>query len=179
MCPEEELMTKQPGLPESAQPDGTQPPDAVPAYVIGYRQPPVHSRYKLGHRGCGGRPKGQRNVRTVLDETLKERITVREGNRTRSVSKLHAMILRMTNDAVSGNAKAQSNVIALARSLGLIAEPHEVTNTEPFTADDLAMIVDFLARHGNHAETTQPPDSTDKPETGKAEAASKETKAKS
>ena len=56
------------------------------------------------------------------------------------------MILRMMNDAVSGNAKAQSNVIALARSLGLIETPGR--NTEPITTDDLAMMVDFSGAMG-------------------------------
>jgi len=85
----------------------------------------------------------------------------------------------MTNDAVSGNARAQANLIALARSLGLMGEPQEATIAEPLTADDLALMVDFLGRHGNLAEPT-PPESTDKPEIGGVEPPSndnKETKA--
>jgi hypothetical protein len=71
--------------------NGTQPSDAAPKYDIGYRRPPAHTRFKPGHRGCGGRPKKQRNLRTVLEETLDERITIREGKRTRSVTKRDAM----------------------------------------------------------------------------------------
>ncbi|TMJ36787.1 MAG: hypothetical protein E6G86_18170 [Alphaproteobacteria bacterium] len=125
-------MAKQPRLPET--PDGTQPSGAAPApsYVVGYGLPPAHTRYKPGHRGCGGRPKRQRNVGTVLKDTLDERITIREGKRTRSVSKLDAIIL--------------------------------------------AIIADFLGRHGNQAEPTQPPESNEKPETGEAEPPSKEIK---
>jgi len=169
-------MAKQPRLPET--PDGTQPSGAAPApsYVVGYGLPPAHTRYKPDHRGCGGRPKRQRNVGTVLKDTLDERITIREGKRTRSVSKLDAIILRLVNDAASGNAKAQSNLITLMRSHGLIEPPQEATNTEPFTSDDLAIIADFLGRHGNQAEPTQPPESNEKPETGEAEPPSKEIK---
>jgi uncharacterized protein DUF5681 len=118
----------------------------------------------------------QRNVGTVLKDTLDERITIREGKRTRSVSKLDAIILRLVNDAASGNAKAQSNLITLMRSHGLIEPPQEATNTEPFTSDDLAIIADFLGRHGNQAEPTQPPESNEKAETGEVEPPSKETK---
>ncbi len=169
-------MAKQPRLPET--PDGTQPSGAAPApsYVVGYGLPPAHTRYKPGHRGCGGRPKRQHNVCTVLKDTLDERITIREGKRTRSVSKLDAIILRLVNDAASGNAKAQSNLITLMRSHGLIEPPQEATNTAPFTSDDLAIIADFLGRHGNQAEPTQPPESNEKPETGEAEPPSKEIK---
>ena len=167
-------MAQQPHLPKT--PDGTQPADAAPPYVVGYGRPPVHTRFEPGHPGRGGRPKKQRDVRTVLKNTLDERITIREGKRTRSVSKLDAVILRLVNDAASGNAKAQSNLITLMRSQGLIEQPPEATNTEPFTTDDLAIIADFLGRHGNQAEPTQPPEINEKPETGEAEAASKQTK---
>src|SRR5215468_827165 len=110
--------------------NGAQPSDAAPEYEIGYGRPPAHTRFKPGHRGCGGRPKKQRNVRNVLKNTLDERITIREGKRTRSVSKLDAIILRLVNDAASGNAKAQSNLITLMRSQGLIEQPPEATNAE-------------------------------------------------
>ena len=163
-------------LPETSRPDGAQPSGAAPDYVVGYRRPPTHTRFKKGHPKRGGRRKGQRNARTVVDETLKEKVTVREGKRTRSVTKFHAVILRMTNDAVSGNAKAQANIIALARSLDLIAGPVEPTNTEPLTGDDLALIIDFLGRHGNQVEPMQPPESTEKPEAGQAEPLGKKTK---
>ena len=153
-----------------------QPNGSSAAYAIGYGKPPVHSRFELGHPGCGGRPKARRNSRTVVKETLDERITIREGKRTRSVTKFHAMILRMMNDAVSGNAKAQSNLISLVRSLGLIGDAQEGSNTEPFTTDDLAIIVDFLGRHGNPVEPVQPPESTEGPQTGEAEPATKKTK---
>ena len=167
-------MAQQPHLPKT--PDGTHPADVAPApsYAVGYGRPPAHTQFKPGHRGCGGRPKKQRNMRTVLKNTLDERITIREGKRTRPVSKLDAIILRLVNDAASGNAKAQSNLITLMRSQGMIEQPPEATNTEPFTTDDLAIIAEFLGRHGIQAEPT--PESNEKPGTGEAEPASKPTK---
>jgi Family of unknown function (DUF5681) len=114
-------------------------------------------------------------AKAVLKNTLDERITVREGKRTRSVSKLDAVILRLVNEAVSGNAKAQSNLITLMRSQGLIEQPQEATNSEPFTTDDLAIIADFLGRHGDQAEPTQPHESNEKAEAGEVEPTSKDT----
>src|SRR5258708_86436 len=89
-------------------PNGTQPSDAAPTYAVGYRRPPVHTRFKPGHTKRGGRPKGQRNARTAFEGIINEKITLREGKRPRSLSKRDAMYLRITNDAVSGNDKAQS-----------------------------------------------------------------------
>jgi hypothetical protein len=159
------------GLPKT--PNGAEPSDAAPAYAVGYGRPPVHTRFKPGHTKRGGRAKGQRNARTAFEGILNEKITLSEGQRPRSLSKRDAVYLRITNDAVSGNAKAQSNLIALMRMFG---EPQEATNREPFTADDDAVIADFLRRHGNQAEPTQPPESTEKPETGEAEPPGKQTK---
>ena len=84
--------------------------------------------------------------------------------------------MRITNDAVSGNDKAQSKVIALMQSLRLHEEPQEETNRQPVTADDAAVIADFLRRHGIEMEPTPPPENSDKLETGMAEPPSKQNK---
>lgn len=138
-------MTQPPHLPQS--PDGPQPSGAAPTYIIGYGRPPAHTRVKPGQvLNPRGRPKGQRNVATVLRKTLNERTKVREGNRTRSVTKLDAIVLKMINDAGLGNAKAQASLIALMRTVGLIGALDELTHQEPLTADDQAVIAGYLER---------------------------------
>src|SRR5262249_58586042 len=156
--------------------NGAQPSDAAPKYDIGYGRPPAHTRFKPGHRGCGGRPKRQRNLRAVLEATLDERITIREGNRTRSVSKRDAIILRLVNDAVSGNAKAQSNLIALMRSHDLIGQPQDEANFQPLTADDEAIFADLLRPLENREEPTQPAGSMENSDTEEAKPPGKESK---
>jgi len=116
-------------------------------------------------------------LRTVLEATLDERITIREGNRTRSVSKRDAIILRLVNDAVSGNAKALINLIALMRSHDLIGQPHDEANLQPLTADDEAIIADLLRRLENREEPTQPAASMENSDTEEVPGKeSKETK---
>jgi Family of unknown function (DUF5681) len=132
----------------------TRPPKASPPNgghsAVGYGKPPVHTRFKPGQSGNPkGRRKGQRNVHTVFDEVLSQRITIREGNRTRSVSKLDAVIVTMVNAALRGDAKAQTALIAMMRSLGMTGEPPPATNPEPFTADDQSLIADYFRRHGS------------------------------
>jgi uncharacterized protein DUF5681 len=117
---------------------------------VGYGRPPVHTRFKPGQSGNPrGRRKGQRNVHTVVDEALSQRITIREGNRTRSVTKLDAVIVTMVNAALKGDAKAQASLMAMMRSLGMTGEPPPATNPEPFTPDDQSLIADYLRRHGS------------------------------
>jgi len=89
--------------------------------AVGYGKPPVHTRFKKGQSGNPkGRRKGQRNVHTVVDEALSQRITIREGNRTRSVTKLDAVILTMVAAALRRRAQRRhqsSGVINCALAL--------------------------------------------------------------
>jgi hypothetical protein len=112
--------------PAEDTPNASEPSGAAPDYRIGYGKPPVHSQVKPGQvLNPKGRPKGQRNIKTVLRETLNERTRIREGDRTRSVTKLDAIILRMVNDAALGNSKAQDKVFKLAKEWGLTAPPND------------------------------------------------------
>jgi uncharacterized protein DUF5681 len=171
-------MAKQPRLPQTSQCDGAQPSSAAPEYVIGYRRPPVHSRYKPGQ--CGnprGRPKRQRNVRTVVEETLNQRIKVREGDRTRSLTKLDGVVLTMVAGALKGDPKALASLMSLLRSVGMTAEAPAAIPREPLTSDDEAMIADFLGRQGNQVVApTQPPESTEHPEPAETKTASQQSK---
>ena len=136
-------------------------PSKPNATSVGYGRPPVHSRFKPGQSGNPkGRRKGQRNVRTVVDGELNQRITVREGNRTRSLTKLDAFVVTLVNAALKGDAKASASLITLLRSLGLTGEPPAANDQKPLTADDEGLIADFLRRQGSVVQ--QPTESNDK-----------------
>src|SRR5690349_4135344 len=93
-------MQKQLPTSTMSQPQSNSAAENDPGYPIGYRKPPKHTRFKPGRSGNPkGRPKQHRNVRTIIDETLGQRITIREGNRTRAVTKFQAVVLTMINGA--------------------------------------------------------------------------------
>jgi hypothetical protein len=93
-------------------------------------------------------------VHTVLTEALNQRITIREGGRTRSVTKLDGWILTMVSGALKGDAKAQASLITMMRSLGMIGEAPEIADEQPLTANDDAVLADFLRRQT--PQSTQP-----------------------
>ena len=152
-------MSDQSQAPKPSKPNGAQ------TFSVGYGRPPVHSRFKPGQSGNPkGRRKGQRNVRTVVDGELSQRITVREGNRTRSLTKLDAFVVTLVNAALKGDAKAWASLINLLRSLGLIGESPAANDQKPFTADDESIIADFLRRQGS--EEQQPTNDKEKDKEG-------------
>ena len=137
------------------------------SYSVGYGKPPAHTQFKPGQSGNPkGRRKGPRNVRTVVEEALNQRIRVKEGDRIRSLTKLDGVILTMVTAALKGDAKAQGALIAVMRSLGMTGEPPAATEQKPFTADDDSLIADFLRRR----EAEIQPTASESKEENKAEA---------
>ena len=148
-------MSDQSQAPKPSKQNGAQ------TFSVGYGRPPVHSRFKAGQSGNPkGRRKGQRNVRTVVDGELSQRIKVREGNRTRSLTKLDGFVVTLVNAALKGDPKASASLITLLRSLGLIGEPPAANDQKPYTADDEGLIANFLRRQGS--EVQQQTESNDK-----------------
>ena len=86
-------------------------------------------------------------MRTVVEQALNQRITIREEGRTRSLSKFEVLVLTMLNKALQGDVKTQIALFGLLRSFGMIGEEPEPTATEPVTAHDDEIIADFLRRH--------------------------------
>jgi predicted phage terminase large subunit-like protein len=109
-------------------------------YEVGYGKPPKNTRFKSGQSGNPkGRPRGQRNLRTVVKEVLKEKITIREGERTRTVSRLDAIVRMTINNALKGDPKALTGFIQLIRPTGLMDEEPEVSGGDTAGATDDAI----------------------------------------
>ena len=73
-------------------------------YQVGYGKPPQHTRFKKGESGNPtGRPKGSKNLTTLLEKELKQRVVITENGRRRSITKQEAMVKHLVNKAVSGD----------------------------------------------------------------------------
>ncbi len=81
----------------------------------GYKRPPKSTQFKQGRSGNPkGRPRGARNFKTVLRETLDQPVTLREGERVRSVSSREAAIIQLCRKALKGDQRPLERFIALA-----------------------------------------------------------------
>ena len=92
-------------------------------YEVGYRRPPKSGRFRPGQSGNPkGRARGKKNLGRMLADILDQRITVREGDRIRTMSKSEAILHTLVMKAVKGDAKAYALLIAQAREQGQFKE---------------------------------------------------------
>ena len=135
-------------------------------YEIGYGKPPKRTRFKPGQSGHpSGRPRGQRNFRTAVREALKEKITIREGDRTRTVSKMDGIIQVTFNKALKGDPRGLVAFLQLVRWAGLMDEEPELSSAESIGAEDEAILTAFLERHGLKPSENAPAGAEDAPAT--------------
>lgn len=93
-------------------------------YRVGYRRPPVHSRFQPGVSGNpSGRAKGSQNFKTLLDRILKEEIPLIDGDRSRKVSKAEAITRRLVIGALKGDLRSMFALFRLAEQTGQFEPP--------------------------------------------------------
>ncbi|MGB7189863.1 MAG: DUF5681 domain-containing protein [Acidobacteriaceae bacterium] len=117
-------------------------------YEVGFKKPPKHTRFRGGVSGNPqGRPKGAKSVSGVLAKLCREQITVTINGKTRSLSSLDALLLRLRANALSGDAKASREFFNLLR---LFPKPMETVTVSSATSErDEAALKSFIERLRN------------------------------
>jgi len=111
------------------------PPETPRDYVVGYGKPPVHSRFQKGRSGNPkGRPRGRRNMSTLLSATLNGWVTVVENGRRKKITKREAIVTQLVNKSASADLKATQIVLAMLRDVESLtdgsAEPAAFTEAD-------------------------------------------------
>ena len=111
---------------------------------VGYRRPPVHSRWKKGASGNpSGRPKRSGDPMRVLMAELNQTIQITEGGRPRRVTKLEALFKSLAASGIKGNPRSAAVVLSwVAKSI----EANGVGEDDPLTPTQRRVVEDYIER---------------------------------
>jgi hypothetical protein len=124
-------------------------------YEVGYKKPPAHTRFHRGQSGNPqGRPRGSKNLATLLDEELKETIDIRDNNGHARISKARAIARQMVNSALKGDPRMIKLCLDTASKQAALKEhPNEDTGAAD-AAEDAAILERFKQRLGTNTNDT-------------------------
>lgn len=122
-------------------------------HEVGYGKPPKKHQFKPGQSGNPkGRPKGQRNFSTILIRELSETLSVKEGGKTKKLTKIEAVIKQLVTKAVKGDARALAELL---RQISAHWPKDDQTNQHelPASDEDMAILFDFMRRTTKNQES--------------------------
>ncbi len=113
---------------------------------IGRGKPPAYTRFKPGQSGnLRGRPKGSKNMATLLEAELNQRVTITENGRRVTVTKRELVMKQAVNKAAAGDARM---LILLGKQSGAhpAASASDVADTVLDGEDDEQTLLSWM-RH--------------------------------
>jgi predicted RNA-binding Zn ribbon-like protein len=79
---------------------------------MGRGHPPKHTQFPKGKSGNPkGRPKGSRNLSTLLREAADDQVSATIGGKVRNISKLQASAMQLATKAASGDQAAINKLL--------------------------------------------------------------------
>ncbi|MEN0653329.1 MULTISPECIES: DUF5681 domain-containing protein [Hyphobacterium] len=127
-------------------------------YEVGYGKPPRKSQFKPGQSGNPkGRPRGRKSFSTILVAELSERLIVKEGGKTRRMTKMEAVVKQLVSKALKGDPRTLAELLRQIK-MHLPDETGDDAHALPASESDLALLEDLIRRStrknagGDHAD---------------------------
>jgi hypothetical protein len=99
---------------EDEHDEGQQEAEARPPYAVGYKKPPVHSRWQKGQSGNPRGPKKRvKSLNTIVREVMNAPVKIRTGGREQVMSRAQALVLKTVEAASKGNDRALDKLLRL------------------------------------------------------------------
>lgn len=75
-------------------------------YEVGYRKPPKSGQFKPGNGLGKGRPKGAKNMKTIVMGALTAKVTAKIDGKVQKATKIETSMHQLANKAIAGDLKA-------------------------------------------------------------------------
>jgi hypothetical protein len=86
-------------------------------YEVGYGKPPRSGQFKKGSSGNpGGRRRGSKNINTMVEKALNERVSVNINGKAKRLTKIEAALIQQSNRAAGGDQKAMKLMVDLLKA---------------------------------------------------------------
>lgn len=113
-------------------------------YEVGFGKPPVRSRFKPGESGNPkGRPRGSKNLATLLDEELNARVPITENGKRKNVTMRKAISKQTVRKAAAGEERFIKLVFELDERRS-VREASAPSNNAPPDQDDRKLMKDLI-----------------------------------
>jgi len=123
----------------------------------GRGSPPNHSRFRKGQSGnLRGRPRGSKNLRTILTQAANDQVTANIG-RLRKITKLQATAIQLATKAAGGDRNAIGKFLDWVDEFEKRAAANRPT-AFPFSPRDLEVLQAVYARSRPRVSRKDPDD---------------------
>jgi len=120
--------------------DTDAPAEKKDKYSVGRGKPPKHTQFRKGDgRPRPGRPKGSKNIVTLVMEAARDQVTVAIDGKRRKISKAQAAAIHLANAGATGNEKLLLKFIVVIADIEARAEAARPSEY-PFSDTDQIVI---------------------------------------
>lgn len=113
-------------------------------YEVGWGKPPKSGQFQKGQSGNPkGRRRGAKNLKTIVERELSEKIIIKEGPKTKKVTKLEGIVKALSNGALHGKLGAIAKLFELLERLqqadGTPPESHALSDADKELFDEFLL----------------------------------------
>ena len=115
-------------------------------YAVGRGKPPKDTQFKKGDgRKRPGRPKGSKNLATIIMEAARDQVTVTIDGKKRKISKKQSAAIQLANAGATGNPRLLVKFLDLIAEIEAQAEAARPSEY-PFSDVDIKIIQEIYKR---------------------------------